>query len=100
MKCKPGDLAVFTSCILPENLGRLVSVLVQCKCASHSGRAVWKCTAMQSVFAMDRDSETVHEIPAGTNFCVPDDSLRPLRDNNGKDETLTWDVEYNAETVH
>ena len=78
LRCQPGDLAVIvrTGTDLPVRLlGRIVEVDVAFMDV-RQGRWFWRLKA---------------EIPlrgTWTMWAVADDVLRPLRDNDGQDETL------------
>lgn len=76
MNCKPGDLAVVIGCRSHPELNGIVLTVV---------RAVspyaWLCAG--------------HEIErVSWSYGVPphifDDKLRPIRDNDGEDESLAW----------
>lgn len=93
MNCKPGDLAVVIKG--PRSAGRIVKVLrayrrdeiVHSKCGNL--RAIvdlqigpaWHIEG--HVFVMVGGK--VYEIQVGYDSC-----LKPLRDNDGEDETLQW----------
>jgi hypothetical protein len=82
MNCKQGDLAIIVKCeICPEAIGSIVRC-VEFK-PGHSGRAAW---------VIDRE---VHSVKVVNGFKFSggwflDACLRPIRDNDGEDETLTW----------
>jgi hypothetical protein len=72
MNCKPGDLAVLIkSEFKPHNIGSVVKILR--KAESFNGYFCW---------------ETSPVFDGGT--WVLDKNLRPIRDQDGQDETLTW----------
>lgn len=97
LNCKPGDLAVIVSARFPENIGILVSVLRQYIEGEH----------------LPGDPFRMYEGPYGVSWVVEsvgkpirkwgekgtydlqttvfaDVCLRPIRDNDGEDETLQW----------
>ena len=68
MNCKPGDLALIVRAQAnPAWLGRIVIV----------------------VRAFDPETWVTDPMPPGFD-CVFDRALRPIRDNDGIDETMTW----------
>lgn len=100
MNCKQGDLAVIVNADNVENIGKIVRVL---RLVSHGDcfpdinglSATWigDCTALWVVEcdsplsweAYDGACKTLHlQRPFG------DEYLRPIRDNDGEDETLQW----------
>lgn len=73
MNCKPGDLCITVRAIRPENLGTLVVVVeVDIQASRVFGSTAW-----------------IVDGP-GIGDLALDDWLRPIRDNDGEDETLTW----------
>lgn len=97
LNCKPGDLAVIVKSRFPENIGILVSVLRQYVEGEH----------------LPGDPFSMYEGPDGVSWVVEsvgkpirkwgkkknhdlrttvfaDVCLRPIRDNDGEDETLQW----------
>jgi hypothetical protein len=77
MNCKPGDLAVVVAADNPENIGRIVLVLGQ---AHRPGTWVIRYHGHPGVTAVG---------PCWEPWTY-DYELRPIRDNDGEDETLTW----------
>ena len=74
MRCKPGDLAIVIDW-KGIHTGKVVTVV----CFSESfGLGCWEV----SPETIDPDD--------GVNVCWNDASLRPIRDQDGEDETLTW----------
>jgi hypothetical protein len=68
MNCKPGDLAIVVKAEADLNwLGRVVEVV-------------------RPNFA---DSWITDPLPVGFT-CIADEALRPIRDQPGADETLSW----------
>lgn len=90
MNCKPGDLAVVIRASLAENIGRLCRV--QKRCADIDGQAIWLVDFGKPIrCARIRDRAYVpgsEELRAQTG--CPDSWLRPIRDNDGEDQTLQW----------
>jgi hypothetical protein len=84
MNCKPGDLAVIVKAVNPANLGqivRCVSLLPRWACAYPTGYRFADCWRTEQPFrGWDGTLSTV----------CPDEALRPIRDQDGEDETLTW----------
>lgn len=80
MRCRVGDLAVVIRAHHPENLGRLVKVLRLC--ANHS--ETWVIETLGSRFVADVGGN----LWTGEHALALDTSLRPLRDDEGTDETL------------
>lgn len=96
MNCKQGDLAILVRARLPQNVGRVVRVLFGvapgCRPIDPAGekhRAKggfrWMVEAEGSSFYSKRASGSIDRHPYGA---VPDAWLRPLRDQDGLDETL------------
>ena len=82
MNCKQGDLAVIVRS-LDGNHGALVRV-VRDSGYRDDAQHWWVCEALQPIRCADRD------VRAGDRLCVADADLSHIRDNDGKDETLTW----------
>lgn len=74
LNCKPGDLAVIVGGLYPEFFGHIVTITEACSVHANS----WE-TDPQKFFARCRQPMSFH-----------DRTLRPIRDNPGQDETLTW----------
>lgn len=76
MNCKPGDLAVVIRSKCSDHIGMLVTVV---------GPALIPELGMWTI-------EPVKPIPCPSPFGwkCRDSSLRPIRDQPGQDETLTW----------
>ena len=87
MNCKPGDLAVIVRADNPSNLGRIVRCVrladdtggTYGPSGEFAGNQCWWIDA--SIVSFDKN--------AVVRIC-PDYFLRPIRDNDGTDETLTW----------
>lgn len=101
-RCRPGDLAVV---IEGEHIGLLVTVLhaerpIFCYGGIHAkfnGAHHWVVESSRPVivdkFKTDPDSRLVVTTvtrAVSDRFLVPDPMLRPVRDGEGTDETLTW----------
>jgi hypothetical protein len=86
MNCKPGDLAVIIwTKAYPENIGALVRVVRESPNGPNPVHGFqWSCEALHPV----RSSRGVMQ--PGQEGAMPDKFLRPIRDNDGEDETLTW----------
>lgn len=78
MNCKSGDLAVLVRSVTGKNVGRIVT----CDCQD---RVFWAGT-MYEGWITEPELTSVN----GARCVVPDAWLRPLRDTDGEDETLTW----------
>lgn len=91
MRCKPGDLAMVIR-------GPNRDALVRVREAFVALPAEWMCECLQAVRAIKvipidgricaRGAKAV--LPPGSHVVFPDTYLRPLRDGEGADETLTW----------
>jgi hypothetical protein len=101
LNCKVGDLAVIVKDrYTPENVGKLVVVL-------ESGDQEWEDAVgfywyVRSVGSPLRcrlyeDAEFTGELSFDMEANVADHELKPIRDHEGDDETLTWKTE--EETV-
>jgi hypothetical protein len=88
MNCKPGDMAVVVNTRHNhELLGRVVDV-VGPTCI---GELFVARIFGQEVLQMDRGRFLSWVVKNGDDCWLHSDhSLRPLRDNDGEDETLTW----------
>lgn len=90
MNCKPGDLAFIVRAPHPRLrniLGAVVKVTDNSITKYVDGPA-WLCDGVPCVQAPPD-----HGLPGEQNgrlAYVPDAWLRPIRDNDGEDETLTW----------
>mgnify|MGYP006921370785 CR=1 FL=1 len=83
MNCKPGDLAVIVRS-QGNNAGRIVQCVRLHISQAHDVDGVpLLLTASGPRWVIDRP------LP-GNLQTVPDAILRPLRDSDGEDETLTW----------
>ncbi len=89
---QPGDLAMFAP-NAPENAGRLVRVihsetssLYQCFCEG----PWWVVEALQHLDKWRGGKQFNGQFPPGSIVRAPDALLRPIRGEDGTDETLTW----------
>lgn len=81
MNCKQGDLAVIVKSTYGHE-GKIVKCLRQ-----YNGPWVGiECIEYEAGWEIDIKLRT----PTGEWAFITDDRLRPLRDNPGTDETLTW----------
>lgn len=75
MNCKPGDLAVIVNATSQKrHIGKIVRVLER---HEYAGQWGWKTTP----------ELLMHD---GRWIAWLDENLRPIRDNDGEDETLQW----------
>ena len=74
MNCRPGDLAIQISGQKPEYIGRICTVVrvYDGILFAHYGFAWWI------------------DVGEGKLMHCRDAALRPIRDNDGEDETFTW----------
>ena len=80
-KIEPGCLAFVTRCpVFPDGVGKIVTCV---EMKPHKGRRAW---VVSSPICKDRRVDG--ELRLG-NWIV-ESSLRPIRDQPGADETLTW----------
>lgn len=84
-RCKPGDLAVVVRCDIPENLGKVCTVLE----AANLPQLAWVVEFPRPIRWLGGAFATV-----GVAY---DSLLRPLRDNDGVDEMVAragkpWEV--------
>lgn len=82
MNCKPGDLAVIVrSVVRPEAVGAVVRCVAFMP--APDGRAAW---------LIDRSlgGPIVTEMGLHQGDWWVDANMRPIRDNDGEDETLSW----------
>lgn len=76
MNCKPGDLAYIVGCRNAPELNGLVVHVVR-----RVSDEAWLCAG----HAIERNAASW-----GVPCHIFDRNLRPIRDNDGPDETLTW----------
>lgn len=79
MNCRPGDLARIVGAVKPANRDRFVEVL---RASWNAGW--WICTSPSVLVAQQRPT-----IP-GELVLIHDACLRPIRGQDGTDETLVW----------
>lgn len=98
MNCKPGDLAIVVRSRSGANIGKVVRCLRLLSMAevvgikTVDGRPAdlstatewWQVDRAMSVYGTRTNKYF------GDVFCYPDRNLRPLRPDDGEDETLTW----------
>lgn len=85
MRCKVGDLAVVVKSY-SGNEGKIV------RCVEFFPARRYRLPSGELTHALD-GWRTEPRLPAfdGTPaICTPEEHLRPIRDNPGADETLTW----------
>lgn len=85
MNCKQGDLAIFVKSAA-GNEGKIV------QCVEYAGK---RALHFPDGKIEEVDCWIVEPRPPGWrgrthDAFTPDDFLRPIRDNDGQDETLTW----------
>jgi hypothetical protein len=80
MNCKPGDLAVLVRS-MSGNEGRIV------RCVRYLGVIPYVVGPDAASWEID---PPIPSLQGGTTDTAPDDWLRPIRDNDGDDETLQW----------
>lgn len=91
LRCKVGDLCVIVSDDFQENIGKFVTVVERANPADffdYDGEE-WICKPVSPIRAWADG-----EMPK-TNFSIEDaamkdSDLRPIRDQPGADETLSW----------
>ena len=76
MNCKPGDLAVIVGFRSHPELNGIILTVVEAVAPN-----IWLCSG--------HEIERVSEI-YGTRPWIYDEKLRPIRDSDGEDETLSW----------
>lgn len=79
MNCKPGDLAIVIKS-KQNNLGKIV------RCIEYLPEFMWK-DLPDGAWVVDGNITSID--PTSLNR-VPDSWLKPLRDNDEEDETITW----------
>lgn len=85
LNCKPGDLAVIvkSSCGNEGVIVTCVEFLGVLQFVDPRGNPTYQAPAW-------RVDKKIRTIGGATEDRIPDFRLRPLRDNPGQDETLTW----------
>ena len=74
LNCKPGDLAVIVGGVCPQFFGHVVTVIKRCDVYPDS----WDTDPPKYLDGF--------RLP----MSIADKTLRPIRDNDGEDETLQW----------
>lgn len=90
LNCKIGDLAIIVVDEEGSDLGKIVRVVELGDDWSYFGdtRHHWACDTLGQKLAT---STPLDEFSDGVELIdIPDAYLRPLRDEEGEDETLTW----------
>jgi len=101
MNCKQGDLAVVVSSACVENIGKVVRCL---RLASQQEKhdAMFFTFMNEPFWVVDVNLKTMRILdkqPHGYVALARDLALRPIRDSDGQDETLTWQPVPTKETV-
>lgn len=95
MNCKPGDMAVLTKAVLPENVGLIVTVLQAYGIKTlgpHAGMFSWECKpAWPRTTVVDATGQREYGVHTSH---TPDAHLRPIRPpetpvTETRDEELT-----------
>jgi hypothetical protein len=90
MNCKPGDLAVVVSSMNGGNVGKVVTVIrlaTTAEIATEMPGAIY----LGAIWRTDKPLEWGNKRGERCDaYLAPDVRLRPIRDNDGEDETLTW----------
>lgn len=81
MNCKPGDLAVIVRPSNPQNIGKIVRV-IECKLTSWIDGSTG--------YGWSFEGPVMFGITGVKATRINDDILRPIRDQPGQDESLTW----------
>ncbi len=89
MNCQIGDHAVIIRSAI-GNVGAIVYVDDHSPLKMKDGSKIWRCIAMQTVKARMLLGTVIRPLPPGSAVHLEDAQLRPLRDTDGQDETLTW----------
>ena len=80
LNCRPGDLAFYVGVTSPKDVGLIV------RCVKYVGLRRGRCGTALPMW------EISPKLPNGiaTKPWCADKALRPIRDQPGDDETLTW----------
>lgn len=100
MNCKKGDLAIVVSSIVPHspNIGKIVRCLEFIP--AHTTVGIPGKTACDGWLTdVPLVQFNMLGIVHGQDNFAADKFLRPIRDNDGEDETLTWAGKPEAETI-
>lgn len=90
MNCKEGDLAVVASSKYGVNVGKLLTVI---RLATFSEIEEEMPGSLEHGPIWRTDRPMTWKTSSGKccdAFLAPDSRLRPVRDNDGEDQTLTW----------
>jgi hypothetical protein len=81
VNCKPGDIAVAISAVPSKahNIGGLVRIE-----SAHERPGYWHVETLSNFTIAGV------QYPPGSKCCAPDNRLRPIRGQDGEDETMTW----------
>lgn len=80
LRCEPGNLAVIVEANYDRNIGKFVTIV-----GAYPHRAAsWWVSSNSVLHGCSRDW------PPGTKVGIYDDLLRPIGNQPGQDETLTW----------
>lgn len=90
MNCKRGDLALIVGGF-PQNIGAVVRV-IELDGAPIDCRVWWEVEALSRLaFAWyDDPCKVAGYVQPGERTHAADSDLRPIRNQDGEDETLTW----------
>lgn len=95
LNCQPGDIAVLIyDNYFPEDIGKLVEIIEE---GEHEWDGEvqfnWYCRSLGGPFKVriyDDENLFTGLIEDDTEAHIPDAWLKPIRDSDGVDETLTW----------
>lgn len=95
MNCKPGDLAVIVRGLHAENIGAIVEVLRAAEMCEHvlpeNGITYAQGHGFRWVIrSIGRPLTHSNNWPNSKFHVARDVALRPIRPNDGEDETLQW----------
>lgn len=90
MRCKVGDIVVVINDEYPENIGRFGTVVGRYDGRAH-GRADWWVRPARKFFSWYESEPGVRSLSEdAADGSLADSDLRPIRDQDGEDESLTW----------
>lgn len=85
MNCKPGDLAAIVRCdVVPECVGRIV------ECLKFHGEQLINGQPYPDVWEIRWGDNDARKMTQYAAFGMRDSWMRPIRNQGGEDETLTW----------
>lgn len=90
LNCKVGDLCIVVKDSLGKDLGKIVEVVSFGDNWSDEGddRFHWRCSTLGQRFTC---TYPLGDTTDGQELVdIPDACLRPIRDTDGEDETLSW----------